>query len=65
MLGRSRVKTICFQYYVNQNQNNVFITNLGQQGANEYIWICISGTEKLLRETLNLDTSKFEIRGVN
>jgi hypothetical protein len=49
----------------NSDFSNVCITNLGQQGANEYIWICILGTEKLLRETRNLDTSKFEIRGVN
>ena len=64
MLGRSKVKTIFFSVLC-KSKSNVFIANLGQQGANEYIWICILGTEKLLRETRNLDTSKFEIRGVN
>jgi len=32
--------------------------------ATLFEWICILGTEKLLRDTRNVDTSKFEIRGV-
>jgi len=31
----------------------------------EFEWVCILGTEKLLWETQNIDTFKFEIRGVN
>ena len=30
-----------------------------------HLMICILGTEKLLRDTRNFDTSYFEIKGVN
>ena len=30
----------------------------------EFEWICILGTKVLLRETRNIDTLKFKIRGV-
>jgi hypothetical protein len=35
----------------------------GLLGEIYFEWICIFGTEKLLRDTRNFETSKLEIRG--